>query len=367
MEVGKATINPKSQLGLMKPRLEALQCVLSLIKLSFKDASQDKLWFLDTSLTSSWSSKEHRSLHYSSRWFPSPPLPPKKFKDFTFQSNAKSVAKEDSSTDRYSLQKLEKTLAKDIDKDLDMTELFDRLMPTLMSYFMESSAIVFANETIDGSNALSLMQVSLDTMTFLWRTLRQSGHPLSLSLTEKYIPQITKFVTPRFPFGDRSSFSYRDSHVESTLENANIGYCELTCHFDFILKHQGHNLLKPVIKYLMGFLNPNQGAMTKMISLDSLEKIYPVIWTFLKSNLDKYSSRILALLLKIKSPSDRTNATFKSIFQFMTSILRYQHQSKAMEWSENDKKVLRDWILSFPKKLWETKLHDLKFTRVGYF
>ena len=116
----------------------------------------------------------------------------------------------------------------------------DRLLPTLLDFWIEASPLVFGGEVIDASPSLALLQSCMRMINYL-----NCASPHA----KTYRAQITKYISPEFPFGSPKRFSYRDGKVASVLQEMNAQYCEMACHL-YDAGDKGSQWLPPLLDYL---------------------------------------------------------------------------------------------------------------------
>lgn len=172
------------------------------------------------------------------------------------------------------MKTVEKTLAKDVKDAKDVLDpevyleyflttknLLEKLMPTLIDFWMEASAMVFSGHVIDNSHALALLSMCIKTMNFLWRSTVNT----SKETTSKWRPVILKYVSVHFPFGG-SNYSFRDINVrlsrrsklkikaETMTQEMNAQYCEIMCRMAVSLPDMASELQRPLFDHLLNFL-----------------------------------------------------------------------------------------------------------------
>jgi hypothetical protein len=102
------------------------------------------------------------------------------------------------------------------------------------------------------------------------------------------------------------------------------------------------------------------------MSVEQLENMYPVIWTLVNDFQTASSSRLFVQCLKFKS-IDRSNASFKSLFGFLSKLIQVQQDATykgRFSLEEADREATIDWILMLPRKIWEIKVSDSGLTGV---
>lgn len=102
------------------------------------------------------------------------------------------------------------------------------------------------------------------------------------------------------------------------------------------------------------------------MSVEQLENMYPVIWTLVNDFQTAASSRLFVQCLKFKS-IDRSNASFKSIFGFLSRLIQAQQDATykgRFKLEEAEQEATLDWILMLPRKIWEIKASDSELTGV---
>ena len=333
-------MNPKSQLGSMKQRYDVLVGLYNLISVCTDSCTLDK------------DEKSSKSLNYYSNWFSKDGKEP--FKLLSNYSTHGLESKKDQK--QYAITTMEKShKISQIKLEFDIMEMMPTLMPLLADFWIEASANVFDNELIEDSFSFKLLHICLMIMTILWRnTKTTSSFPMDV-----WLDLYQKHFSIHFPFG-AIKHTCRDNTVQNRIQELNLLYSECICRVSSLYPNSKTNsLLKPIMKYILEVLNPDQSGMIRPIQLQELQTCYPIFDILLPGDS---GSHVFECILNLKSV-DRTCKTQESLFDYISNLIRNQFKNESSVVYQMKEKCL-EWILKLPKRLWESRLNHPLFSKV---
>ncbi|TPX68577.1 hypothetical protein SpCBS45565_g03067 [Spizellomyces sp. 'palustris'] len=268
--------------------------------------------------------------------------------------------------------------------EFDQLKAFtDVIMPVLVDIWLEASPTAFSAGSITLSPALSVMHTVLRMTNLIWRALLFTEKAClqkraDSGWVDSWLTTISKHFAAHFPFGG-SNFSLRDKQVDTVLQDMNILFCEILSHFLL-----GGQSSKPegvfqwrdrMFEYVLELFDgkktmdrsPRTPATIVSLTNQQLEATYPVLWTLLNT-LDSVECADLmrAFLRNATSVTDPRSA--RRSFTFICKILKLQNHLQyigkfKVSANEQLSDIIQKWLLGLPKKLWQLKISDQAFSK----
>ncbi|KAI9197118.1 Rix1 complex component [Polychytrium aggregatum] len=252
------------------------------------------------------------------------------------------------------------------------------IMPVLVDFWLESTPICFGSGTVTQSPALSVMHIVLKTLDLLWRSLLVGlSASVERAWVEPWFKSLTKHFMCHFPFGEVNCTG-RDSKATATLTDMNIIFCELLSHFMFVesVELMDKPSKSKLLNYLLLTFGYNPDAMDEDdqmipdLKQSHLEATYPLLWTLLNRLDVAHQGRLLDVFLDYYKGTNVSSQSKKSAFRLTATITLLQHHRQytgrfRISASDSIQTTILSFILSIPKLLWELKTTDEEFTRMG--
>ncbi|KAI8826539.1 uncharacterized protein EV422DRAFT_530 [Fimicolochytrium jonesii] len=377
-------VNPRSQLGSAKTRVEVLESLLGFLTLILRK-DDDPWWFFPSSApkkaassirgqlrTYRWSdykqtgivihdSVEYLDIHTNATASATTPglfgagSGPAIKSDRVSIGVSTSTSKVDTSIRNvYHLDELEHLKA-----------LTDVLMPTLVDLWLESSPSVFTAGTITLTPALGVMHSVLKMMNLIWRTfLLQFKDRVDGGWVEGWFKGIQKHLMVHFPFG-KGNFAHRDKQVDNVLQDMNILFCELLSHFllqnptkNRAEEEAGHSWQGLMLDYMLDVFNGKKSkgetATVTQLTPQQLQASLPVVWSLLSTLGEPGYSEFLQAFIAMTNAAGGTPCAPLG-FEFLFRLVKLPPSASP---SQSDAAVtthLQTFLLTLPKRLWQLK------------
>ncbi|KAJ3036555.1 Testis-expressed sequence 10 protein [Rhizophlyctis rosea] len=383
-------INPSSQLGSSKSRVEVLESLFAFLKLLLR-TSDLRFWFLnghEVNLKSHGGAASRRKMWNSARgvpifdtqqcmsWAGIPNDDPTSSYKIDLFSAGQGPA---TSNDRLSISITKSAGSSDgIQSSYDLTSsehlqsFIDILMPILVDLWIEASPNVFSAGTISQSPSLAVMHTVLKMMNLLWRTMLVSSNSSAAeSWTINWFKTILKHLVIHFPFGS-GNFSLRDSKVELVLQNMNILFSELLSHFVLAIGDSYADVTQwrvQVTEYMLEVLGSKtdrntDSNMVVNLKIEDLEATFPVVWALLNRSNDVEAASLLKAMLSYNQNAHSVPLA-KASFEFISNIVTHSRQYTGTFKITQDPALstaVQKWISWLPRKLWELKTSNQDFS-----
>ncbi|KND03679.1 uncharacterized protein SPPG_01147 [Spizellomyces punctatus DAOM BR117] len=264
--------------------------------------------------------------------------------------------------------------------EFDQLKAFtDVIMPVLVDIWLEASPTAFSAGSITLSPALSVMHTVLRMTNLIWRALLFTEKKRADSgWVDSWLTTISKHFAVHFPFGS-SNFSLREKQVDTVLQDMNILFCEILSHFLL-----GGQSSKPegafhwrdrMFEYVLELFDgkktmdrsPRTPATIVSLTNQQLEATYPVLWTLLNTlDSGECADLMRAFLRNAQLLTDLRSA--RRSFTFICKILKLQDRRQYIgkfKVSANEQlyDIIQKWLLGLPKKLWQLKISDQAFSK----
>ncbi|RIA91473.1 Rix1 complex component [Glomus cerebriforme] len=282
-------------------------------------------------------------------------------------------------------------------------DLLNVIHPILLAIWLDTAPSILGAVSTSRQNSpsLKIIHLVLKIMVVLWRSM------ISYALTnrdftnkqwiESQLKQLIKHFVIYFPFGAEST-NMRDEKAESTLQEMNLIFCELTSFFLMTMKISTLNnkeidsndikksshkkrkrvddldssesqpfWIERVVEYtlhILGFelTHSEKTPMTSStIKTEHLKALLPTIWSLLYCLEDKQESILKAII--DYSKRCRSQSSKRICIEFISKLLTIQEISH----SRNSFRIFNDtsfaeeiqtWALSLPKLLCELKTNN---------
>ncbi|CAB4400420.1 unnamed protein product [Rhizophagus irregularis] len=280
-------------------------------------------------------------------------------------------------------------------------DLLSVINPILLAIWLDTAPSILGTISINqNSHSLKIIHLVLKIMVVLWRsTIRYEL--INQEFTDKQwiesqLKQLLKHYVVYFPFG-AESMSIHDEKVESTLQEMNLIFCELTSFFLKIStlknkemdsnndKKSSHKKRKragvsnssesqplwieQVVEYILHALGfeSNKALMTSSTSdfkADHLKTLLPTIKSLLNCLEDDKQESIFKAILDY-SKRCRSQSTKRIFIDFISKLLMLQEtsHSKGLFRIYNDTSLaeeIQTWALNLPKLLCELKTNNIE-------
>ncbi|CAB4417542.1 unnamed protein product [Rhizophagus irregularis] len=280
-------------------------------------------------------------------------------------------------------------------------DLLNVINPILLAIWLDTAPSILGTISINqNSHSLKIIHLVLKIMVVLWRsTIRYEL--INQEFTDKQwiesqLKQLLKHYVVYFPFG-AESMSIRDEKVESTLQEMNLIFCELTSFFLKIStlknkemdsnndKKSSHKKRKraevsnssesqplwieQVVEYILHVLGfeSNKALMTSSTSdfkADHLKTLLPTIKCLLNCLEDDKQESIFKAIIDY-SKRCRSQSTKRIFIDFISKLLMLQEtsHSKGLFRIYNDTSLaeeIQTWALNLPKLLCEMKTNNIE-------
>lgn len=222
---------------------------------------------------------------------------------------------------------------------------YERLVPVLINFWIESSELVF-----NASNQLTATS-HFKTCHLVVKILGCIVNQSPVAMMKEWIKNVTKHITAYFPFGQNDSISCRDPSVVAELDNMNIDFGLIMMKFaesEKIL--QNHEQAERIMQQIKKFLTDTFQPGTKISNLPSALSLFDICLNFSESYAHR--SSLFGVLNDYQKSSPSLAMRYK-IFTLMANCNLH---------SNNDHKDYQEWILSLPKLIWQLKSSNLDFT-----
>lgn len=292
----------------------------------------------------------------------------------------------------------------------NIKELIETFQPILVASWLEAAPAVFISvSAISMTPALELLHEILKLSLVLWRAIVGSEiiSTLPKEWLNQHLQQLLKHFTVYFPYG-ADSFGNRGSKVDDMLQEMNIMLCELTSLFLLARTMQKNATLlnnkamskslserqqlkrrkmeqedeeaeipewaETVVGHVLGVLGyQDADGMTSANSsfrTENLISLLPAIWGFL--NCLEYSESITMFkaTLGYYDQCQPNSASKRVAFDFITrayliqSTPSYNGQFIITPHSELAN-LMKTWVLSLPKFLWQLRDNHVETSRVS--
>ncbi|KAI8910609.1 Rix1 complex component [Powellomyces hirtus] len=251
----------------------------------------------------------------------------------------------------------------------------DVLMPTLVDLWLESSPNAFTPGSIAFTPALSVMHTVLKMMNLMWRSIlvEFKAQQVKTNWVAGWLKVISKHFMTHFPFG-KGNFSVRDKQVDVVLQDMNILFCELLSHFSLnatsTAAESSSRWKEIMLEYMMELFdeNPSSKKQDKTVALlnsEQLEATFPIVWSLLNVLNDEDSGNFLRAFVNKGNTMWGTPSAI-AMFQFMSRLLKFtNHQTSERSFTSSPQciDVLRQWVLMLPKRLWQLKGSNPVFSK----
>ncbi|KAI9595094.1 hypothetical protein BDF19DRAFT_442172 [Syncephalis fuscata] len=279
------------------------------------------------------------------------------------------------------------------DNAMNVTELLnllDALRPALLAIWLESAPSVFtAHGDILSNDSLGTVYLILRILRTLWRAA--FGRQISIQITASWIDSNMKSLlqhfTLYFPYG-QDMHKIIDKKTESTLQDMNAAFCELTSlylmaqdqnmHQDSALNHQAPPWTGQVVDYVLEVFDWHTTAaksanksdnMVHSIPPEQLAAMMPSVWTLM--NCLEASEQAI-LFQAICAYGERCHATSPSrrlCVEFIAHLTKTECHSQykgtfRIKPRSIEAVALERWLLSLPKMLWNLKTLHPETTEV---
>ncbi|RGB26384.1 hypothetical protein C1646_721339 [Rhizophagus diaphanus] len=280
-------------------------------------------------------------------------------------------------------------------------DLLNVINPILLAIWLDTAPSILGTISINqNSYSLKIIHLVLKIMVVLWRsTIRYEL--INQEFTDKQwiesqLKQLLKHYVVYFPFGAEST-SIRDEKVESTLQEMNLLFCELTSFFLNIStlknkemdskndKKSSHKKRKrtevsnsfeaqplwieQVVEYILHVLGfeSNKALMTSSTSdfkADHLKTLLPTIKSLLNCLEDDKQESIFKAIIDY-SKRCRSQSTKRIFIDFISKLLMLHEtsHSKGLFRIYNDTSLaeeIQTWALNLPKLLCELKTNNIE-------
>ncbi|CAO3637389.1 unnamed protein product [Cunninghamella echinulata] len=289
------------------------------------------------------------------------------------------------------------------DRIKQVKELIEQYQPLLIGNWLESAPVVFTSSTtIAYTPALQMLHNVLQLSLILWRAMISSGSIKNTTTqwSDSYLQQLLKHCCVYFPYGN-SLVGNCGSKVETTLQEMNIMTCELTSLYLLarkIQQQQQQDNLKSdlyngpqkqsstnvmdidknvplwaenIVDYVLSLLGHDEmdNNMSSDFKNENLINLLPAIWGFLNClDGDQCYNLFKATIGYYKfchshSAAKRTMLAFIIRIYLIQSIPSYNGRFKLQPNSQYAE-LMKEWLLSLPKVLWELKTAHLNTTKL---
>ncbi|KAJ3163435.1 hypothetical protein HDU86_000014 [Geranomyces michiganensis] len=261
--------------------------------------------------------------------------------------------------------------------EVDQLQAFiDVLMPSLVDIWLESLPNALTPGSIALTPALSVMHTVLKMMNLMWRSILVEFKDKSLaSWATRWLKTLSKHFVIHFPFGS-GNYTVRDKQVEIILQDMNILFCELLSHFSLSVapsadddeSNAGHeNAMLDYLTELFDGKNAKKQMDNTVVTLSTqqLEATFPVVWSLLRTTSSQDSSDFLRAFVNRGNMMWGTPSAISS-FEFVSRLLMLSNHPGAAQGftlSDSSVDILREWVMLLPKRLWQLKSSNPVFSQ----
>ncbi|KAJ3171436.1 hypothetical protein HDU88_007515 [Geranomyces variabilis] len=259
--------------------------------------------------------------------------------------------------------------------EFDQLQAFiDVLMPSLVDIWLESVPNALTPGSIALTPALSVMHTVLKMMNLMWRSLLVEFKEKSLAnWATRWLKTISKHFMIHFPFGS-GNFTVRDKQVEVILQDMNILFCELLSHFSLSVAPSADESSARNETAMLDYLSElfaGKNAQRQMdntvvtLSTQQFEATFPVVWSLLRTTSTEDSSSFLRAFVDRGNMMWGTPSAISS-FEFVSRLLllsNHRDASQGFTLSASSVDILRQWVLLLPKRLWQLKSSNPVFSQ----
>lgn len=292
----------------------------------------------------------------------------------------------------------------------NIKELIETFQPILVASWLEAAPAVFISvSAISMTPALELLHEILKLSLVLWRAIVGSEiiSTLPKEWLNQHLQQLLKHFTVYFPYG-ADSFGNRGSKVDDMLQEMNIMLCELTSLFLLARTMQKNATLlnnkamskslserqqlkrrkmeqedeeaeipewaETVVGHVLSVLGyQDADGMTSANSsfrTENLIALLPAIWGFLNCLDYSESITMFKATLGYYEQCQHNSASKRVAFDFITrayliqSTPSYNGQFVITPHSELAN-LMKTWVLSLPKFLWQLRGNHVETSRVS--
>ncbi|KAJ3176872.1 hypothetical protein HDU87_004804 [Geranomyces variabilis] len=259
--------------------------------------------------------------------------------------------------------------------EFDQLQAFiDVLMPSLVDIWLESGPNALTPGSIALTPALSVMHTVLKMMNLMWRSILVEFKEKSLAnWATRWLKTISKHFMIHFPFGS-GNFTVRDKQVEVILQDMNILFCELLSHFSLSVAPSADESSASNEAAMLDYLTElfaGKSAKSQMdntvviLSTQQFEATFPVVWSLLRTTSSEESSSFLRAFVERGNMMWGTPSAISS-FEFVSRLLMLSNHREAAQrfaLSASSVDILRQWVLLLPKRLWQLKSSNSVFSQ----
>ncbi|KAI8900497.1 hypothetical protein BC833DRAFT_646965 [Globomyces pollinis-pini] len=222
------------------------------------------------------------------------------------------------------------------------------LVPSLVNFWIESSEILFGNADIVTSPHLKICHLVIQILNSVWTRYLVAN---SVPETEQWGKLIMQHIANRFPFGE--SQSCRDSTCLNTLVCMNLGFAKVM--LSIMESGAFEEVRLNVVEKTTLFVT---GLFEKCKTLGGDLNFLPMASGLTKSlgsmvNPDQQSA-LLNSMISFQMNAKSASSSLIS-FKMISSLI--------MDISMVDTSILKAWLLSLPKQLWQLKLKDIELSK----
>lgn len=264
------------------------------------------------------------------------------------------------------------------------------LHPILLSNFLDSAPSVFTPSSVPVQTELGIISAIGDIYHSLYGALlRGTRSNANTSFLSDSLKVLLGRMAPYFPFLS-SPLVKRDVHIEQTLQDLNIVFCELTslvvltCSTSPVTqlntkKRDGSSIqtqisqVKDFVTCLLRGVSMSPNTVGRQITAQEYMAMLPTLWVLLNSNLDcdgvDEDVDILCVLLDHARHVSSTAAAKRPTVDFLVRLIllettpRYTGTFRVNNSMEGLQKF-EEWVIDLPKTLWELGGTNLPCTEV---